>query len=105
MAFWKFDDDTVLRTGAIVEGYSEFADQLRKELFELGYGGGPLVWLIQDKDGAVALDPQNNWLLNLWAHNEALLAGLRVCESDYTPRQTDIPPEAAERLLRFSPRI
>jgi hypothetical protein len=86
-----------------VGGYSEFANHLRKELFGLAYGEGPLVWLAQDRGGAVALDPQNNWLLNLWAHNEALLYGLQVYESDYTPKEADIPPEAAERLLRFSP--
>lgn len=100
MAFWRFSDGTVLRTGALVEGQQPFADHLRAKLYSLAYGVGPLVWLDQDRDGAVALHPENNWLLDLWARNEARLAGLEVYETDYTPRPSDIPAEALEWLKR-----
>lgn len=93
MAFWKFNDETVLRTGALVEGCSAFACHLRAELFDLAFGEGPLVWLARGEDGAVALDPLSNWLLDLWAHNEAHLAGLEVSETNYVPTQADIPAE------------
>jgi hypothetical protein len=100
MAFWRFSDGTVLRTGALVEGGGAFARHLRAELYNLAFGEGPLVWLSRGLDGAVAFDPHSNWLLHLWAHNEAYLAGLRVHESDYHMAEDPVPPEVLEHLRR-----
>ncbi len=86
MACWKFTDGTVVRSGALVEGGGRFAQHLRMELFGLTHGEGPLVWLMQERDGAIDLDPHNNWLLNLWLNNEATLEGVGIYESDYTPQ-------------------
>lgn len=99
MAFWRFSDGTVLRSGAVVEGQKPFADHLRAELYNLAHGEGPLVWLEQGCGAvAVVLEPRNNWLLDRWARNEARSAGLGVLETDYTPQVSDIPKEALERL-------
>lgn len=100
MAFWRFSDGTVLRTGALVEGNGAFARHLRAELYALAYGKGPLVWLSRGLDGAVDFDPQSNWLLHLWAHNEAYLAGLEVCATDYCAAEDPIPAEVLEHLQR-----
>jgi hypothetical protein len=101
MAYWRFSDKTVLYNGARVEGNWSFADHLRTELYGLVHGEGPLVWLGQD--GAVALQPENSWLLDAWARNEAHLARLEVVESDYTPQSSDIPLEVLEHLRRAGP--
>lgn len=98
MAYWRFSDGTMLYSGARVEGNRPFADHLRTELYGLAHGEGPLVWL-HEKDGAVALLPQNDWLLDAWARNEAHLAQLEV-ESDYTAQSSDIPLEVLEHLRR-----
>ncbi|MER3554761.1 MAG: hypothetical protein C4331_10555 [Meiothermus sp.] len=100
MAFWRFSDDTLLRTGALVEGHSAFARHLRAELFDLAFGEGPLVWLSRGLDGAVGFDPHDDWLLHLWAHNEAYLAGLEVQETDCHFSEADIPPAVREHLRR-----
>ena len=100
MAYWKISDGTVVYTGALVEGSSPFAQHLRHELFGLTRGEGPLVWLMQDRDGAIDLDPTNNWLLDLWIHNEAALEGLGVYETSYAPNPADMPPQAAQQLRR-----
>lgn len=100
MAFWRFSDGTVLRSGALVEGQKPFADHLRAELYNLAHGAGPLVWVEQEHDGAVVLEPANDWLLDRWARNEARLAGLGVLETDYAPRASDVPREVIERLER-----
>ena len=100
MAYWKISDGTVIHSRALVEGSSPFAEYLRRELFGLIYGEGPLVWLMQELDGALDLDPENDWLLNLWIHNEAALAGLRVSESNYRPDPIDIPQQAISLLSK-----
>ena len=67
-------------------------------MFDLTYGEGPLVWLKQELDGAIDLDPARDWPLDLWVRNELLLAGLRVEGSSYHSSPEDMPPQAAKEL-------
>lgn len=85
---WVFSDGTRLRIGGVVEGAGPFADLIRvllsaEKQTRRVYVQGP---------ASVPLDPNNPWLLDLWARNLARSRGLRVT-SDYQPDEADIPPE------------
>ncbi len=82
MFFWKFSEATTVYSHAQVEGTSEFARHLRNDLYNLAFGGGPLVWLTPGLH-AVELDPNSDELLSLWLLQEAKLFGLRLIETDF----------------------
>lgn len=82
MYYWKFRDGTTVYSQVRVDGQSPFAEHLRRELFCLAYGCGPLVWL-DARGHAVELDATNDSLLALWLEQEARLYGLGLVETNF----------------------
>ena len=101
MFFWKFSDGTIVYSHAQVEGYSRFAEHLRRELVSLIYGCGPLVWLTPSLH-AVELDPVCDELLALWLEQEAKMHGLKLIQSDFPMLEAAWPDKTKKQNLVLS---
>ena len=66
-ATWKFADGTVLRLGGEVEGSSELAESLRRDVHATRGGSPPPVGVFVQPGGDVDLDLGNVAIVHHWA--------------------------------------
>jgi hypothetical protein len=95
MATWKVGDVTV-KSGGKVFGQSEDARILRRALET-----GAATFYLEAPPDCRVVDPSSDWVLDRYLREYAYGGRLAV-ETDYVPRDEDIPPHLAEELARLA---
>jgi hypothetical protein len=94
MASWHLADGTVVTSGGNITGDSDVASRMRAVLED-----GEAFVAVVAQPCAVAVDPNNDWLLDMFVRDRARRYEQTVT-SDYTPRDEDIPPNVRDLLAR-----
>jgi len=95
MATWKLGGVT-LASGGKVSGKGKYAVLLDDPL----RAGSATVYVASPPDGSVTVDPESDWLLDLYAREFAHSFGLTV-STDYVAKDEDIPPDVTELLAEL----
>ena len=100
---WEFEDGTVARWTnkgtVLVSGESKLANSIRESInFPVNLPCS--VFVHHEAGGMVDLDMSSIWLVDRLMRNEADRLFLKIVSSTYTPRDEDMPPDAAEKVYR-----
>jgi len=101
---WEFEDGTVVRWTSkgsmLVHGDSDFADHIRGRIERASSWHGTYVAVHFEAGCLVKVDMSSIWLVDRLMRNEAMNRFVKITSSTYTPRDEDMPPEAAEKVYR-----
>src|SRR4051812_34979172 len=97
MARWTISDGSEVRSGGKGTGSGPVARDLTEDGVAMEHGSAISVIVVPPPGGAVPLDLESDWLVDVWVRAAAVRFSETV-ESDYKPRAADVPPEV--RKLR-----
>lgn len=97
---WTFSDGTVLHIGGKVDGESPLAMKLKQQADEASLGRPHAVQALPPP-GLQLLNVDDPWHVHVWAHEEALRAGIAISDAPtaQAPSEWNEPESADENAL------